>query len=141
MNKNMKMALWISGGVLVVGGMASAGNDDSSDKTPAKAKPAVTHSTTSKPKPSKVTPVKFDEPDKAEEKALLTKLKAINPGITVNEERAVRRAVNTCQEIHAGDSPQTLIKNTSYRFTGGNATVNEDQAFQVITAVKGTFCG
>ncbi|MFF4557152.1 DUF732 domain-containing protein [Streptomyces sp. NPDC001422] len=140
MNKNQKIALWVVGGVVVVGGIASAGNDDS-DKAPVKAKPAVTHSAAPKPKPSKVAPVKFDKPSPAEEKQLLSKLKAINPGITVNEERAVRRAVNTCQEIQAGDSPQTLIKNTSYRFTGGNATVNEDQALQIIKAVKGTFCG
>ncbi|GAA3026077.1 DUF732 domain-containing protein [Streptomyces glomeratus] len=136
-----KKALLIAGGVLVVAAIANAGNGDDTD-TPTKAKPAVKVSTSPKAKPSEApAPIKFDEPNAAEEKQLLSKLHAINPGITVNEERAVRRSVNTCQEMQAGNSMKSIVTNTSARFTGGDATVDERQAAEVVKAVKDTFCG
>ncbi|MFF3466990.1 hypothetical protein [Streptomyces sp. NPDC002619] len=53
----------------------------------------------------------------------------------------MRRSVNTCQEIQAGNSEKTVIKNASLRFTGGNATVDEGQAAEVVNAIKASFCG
>ncbi|MFG3582553.1 hypothetical protein [Streptomyces sp. NPDC047990] len=139
MKKNTKVALWIGGGVLVLGAIANAGNGDDTSKQD---KPAAKTLTTPKAKPSAKAPapVKFDEPNAAETKALLSKLKTINPGIVVNEERAVRRSVNTCSDIQAGKSGDLLNKNVAYRFTGGNATVDEVQAAEIVKAVKGSFC-
>ncbi|MCF3131955.1 hypothetical protein [Streptomyces olivochromogenes] len=132
-----KKALLIAGGVLVVAAIANAGNSDTSEK----AKPAAKMSPSPKAKPTHEAPAKLDEPNAAEEKQLLRKLTSINPGITVNRERAIRRSVSTCQEIQDGQKGKQLVKDVSYRFTGGNATVDERQAAEVIQAVKDTFCG
>ncbi|MEU7410598.1 hypothetical protein AB0B40_14950 [Streptomyces sp. NPDC042638] len=136
-----KKALLIAGGVLVVTAIANAGNSDTSGDTPAKAKTAAKMSPSPKARPTHEAPAKLDEPNAAEEKQLLRKLTSINPGITVNRERAVRRSVSTCQEIRDGQKGKQLVKEVSYRFTGGNATVDERQAAEVIQAVKDTFCG
>ncbi|MFF4542488.1 hypothetical protein [Streptomyces aureus] len=139
-----KKALLIAGGVLVVAALANAGSSDTSDDTTAKSKPAAKMSLSPRTKPSSTAPAKFDEPNAAEEQQLLRKLKTINPGITVNKDRAVRRSVNTCREIQSGQKQKQkqkqLVKDVSYRFTGGNATVDEHQAAEVIKAVKDTFC-
>ncbi|MFD5570442.1 hypothetical protein [Streptomyces cadmiisoli] len=143
MNDKTK-ALLIAAGVLLVFGAISSNSDD----TDTTAKPAVKASATPEAKPSKAakatseapTVSKFDRPTSAEAKTLLAKLEAINPGITVKEDRAVRRSVSTCQRIQAGDPEKSVIEYTSLQFTGGNATVDERQAADVAKAIKASFC-
>ncbi|MEV4320983.1 DUF732 domain-containing protein [Microbispora rosea] len=72
----------------------------------------------------------------AQRDAYLAALGAIDPGLVVNEERAVRRGQNTCLDILEGKSTSTVVHNAQVRFTGGDATVSAAQARQVVKAVK-----
>lgn len=75
-----------------------------------------------------------------QEAVFLSQLSAIDPALAAKPDRALRRAENVCQEIAAGKEDQTLISNAQARFTGGSATVNEDQARQIVEAARSTIC-
>ncbi|GGS88455.1 DUF732 domain-containing protein [Nonomuraea spiralis] len=68
----------------------------------------------------------------------LAALDAIDPGLVVNEERALRRGQRVCDRILRGSDGGTmsLEEYTVAELSGGNATINEAQAKQVIKAVK-----
>lgn len=76
------------------------------------------------------------------EQPYLDALKAIDPGLVVNKDRAVNRSKNVCADIQAGKDDATVIKNAAARFNGGDATVDEAKAKQIVEVIKSTkFCG
>jgi hypothetical protein len=77
-------------------------------------------------------------PSEDQERVYLAALKAIDPGLTVNTERAVRRAERVCDRIlHGSDGgSMSLERYTVAELSGGNATIDEQQAKRVIRAVK-----
>ncbi|MEU4234176.1 DUF732 domain-containing protein [Nonomuraea sp. NPDC026600] len=83
-------------------------------------------------------PATAPSPSAAEQRAYLATLKSIDPGLTVNTERVMRRAGRVCERIlHGADGgTMTLEKYTVAELSGGNATISEAQAKQVIAAVK-----
>lgn len=83
-------------------------------------------------------PATVPSPSAAEQRAYLAALKAIDPGLTVNTERAVRRAERVCDRIlHGSDGgSMSLEQYTVAELSGGNATIDEAQAKKVIAAVK-----
>ena len=82
-------------------------------------------------------------PSSAERAALLQGLRAINPGITQDEDRAVSRSRSTCADIRQAKDEATIVRNTKLRFEGGSAvpTLTEDQAAAIVAAVRASFCG
>ncbi|MDQ3151758.1 MAG: DUF732 domain-containing protein [Actinomycetota bacterium] len=70
----------------------------------------------------------------------LAGLTEIDPGLTVNEDRAIRRATNICLDIAQGTDEATVIGNTVQRLSGGNATINEAQAAQVVELARRNIC-
>jgi hypothetical protein len=72
--------------------------------------------------------------------AYLAGLTAIDPGLTGNEDRAIRRAENICADLKAGKDEQTVIGNTVQRLSGGNATINEEQAAQAVELARTHIC-
>lgn len=51
--------------------------------------------------------------------AYLDGLTTIDPGLTVNEDRAISRATNICLDIEQGKDEATVINNTVQRLSGG----------------------
>jgi hypothetical protein len=72
--------------------------------------------------------------------AYLAGLTAIDPGLTGDEDRAIRRAENICSDLEAGKDGQTVIGNTVQRLSGGNATINKEQAAQVVELARTHIC-
>ncbi|MEV4457020.1 hypothetical protein [Microbispora sp. NPDC049633] len=77
-------------------------------------------------------------PDADQAAAYLDALRAIDPGLVANEERAIRRAVRVCERIIAPPegSTMSLERYVVAELSGGNATITTGQARQVIKAVK-----
>ncbi|MFJ2029435.1 hypothetical protein [Streptosporangium sp. NPDC087985] len=73
------------------------------------------------------------EPTRSQQRAYLAALKEIDPGLTVNPTRVMRRAGRVCDRLL--NEPDGLPKYTVLELSGGNATIDEDQAKQVIDAV------
>ncbi len=78
------------------------------------------------------------KPNAAQEQAILTGLRAIDPAIVGTEAGAIDNARNTCSSILAGVPDATLLRNTKLRFDHTDLT--DDQAEQIIELVKTTFC-
>jgi outer membrane murein-binding lipoprotein Lpp len=74
----------------------------------------------------------------AEQKAdYLAALEKIDPGLVVNEDRALTRAGRVCERMRgAGGGTMTLPEYVVVELSGGNATIDETQAKHVIEAVK-----
>ncbi|MEU9231185.1 DUF732 domain-containing protein [Streptomyces subrutilus] len=95
----------------------------------------------SAPSSAPANPAAAPSPDAAQTKALMTALKGIKPELAANEERAVRRAQNVCQEVKAGKDEATLATNANARFSGGTAgQLTDAQGAKIVKAVKDTFC-
>ncbi|WP_214317267.1 hypothetical protein [Nonomuraea sediminis] len=92
----------------------------------------------STPSPRAQPSVASRTPSEAQERVYLAKLKAIDPGLVVNTERAIRRAENICGRILDGadGGKLTLEQYVVQELSGGNATIDQAQARQVIKAVK-----
>jgi hypothetical protein len=77
-------------------------------------------------------------PDAGQRRAYLATLGEIDPGLVVDEDRALRRAGRICERII--NPPEggklTLREYVVEELSGGNATINQTQAGRVITAVK-----
>lgn len=88
--------------------------------------------------PPSSRPTAVPSPTAAQQAAYLAALRRIHPGLVVNRERALRRAGRVCERIVRPPSGGTLTleKYTAMELSGGNATINETQARQVIRAVK-----
>ncbi|MGW8327339.1 DUF732 domain-containing protein [Streptomyces sp. NPDC055897] len=138
---------WIIAGVAVLafGGVLSLFEDDS-DKAEADAKPTHAASAPAKPaeKPSEQAskPAAVPSPDAAQREALIRALRTIEPGLVAKEDRAVDRARNVCSDIKGGKDAATVQKNAKSRFEGGTVpSLTDDQAANIVTAVKSSFCG
>ncbi|MFJ2808650.1 hypothetical protein [Kitasatospora sp. NPDC087271] len=132
------------GAVLALGAVLSL-FEDKPDKATAEAKPSASapaapgqQPADEAPKPTSAIP----SPDSAQTVALMAALKAVDPGLVAKQDRAVSRARNTCLDARENKDAATVQKNTKSRFEGGTVpSLTDDQAAQIVTAVKSTFCG
>lgn len=76
----------------------------------------------------------------SEERAYLRALAAIDPGLVVNEDRAISRAENTCLDIDSGKTGDVLVNNVIQRLSGGNATIDQRQARDAIELMERWIC-
>ncbi|MFE4330154.1 hypothetical protein ACFRQM_12010 [Streptomyces sp. NPDC056831] len=121
-------ATLIATGLLVT--LTACGGSDSTDSD---GKPAATN-------PAPATSSAFLRPTPDQEKALLTALTAIDPALTVKEERAISRSVGVCDDILKGKEDATVVKNAAYRYDGGNASVDETKGAKIVQAIKDAYC-
>src|SRR5690606_10506513 len=76
-------------------------------------------------------------PDAGQAAAYLAALERIDPGLVANAERAIRRGRSICDRIiNPRGGTMTLEEYVVAELSGGNATIDEAQARQVIRAVK-----
>lgn len=115
--------------------LLTACEDTASDDDSAKPKKAPSSST-----PAPATTSAFLRPTPAQETALIKRLSAIDAGLTVNKERAVRRSVSVCDDIRTGKDGATVVKNAAYRYDGGNASVGNAKATKIVAAIKASYC-
>ncbi|MFD9757967.1 hypothetical protein [[Kitasatospora] papulosa] len=90
--------------------------------------------------PAPATSSAFLRPTSDQEQTLITALAAIDPGLTVKEERAVSRSVAVCDDIRTGKDDATVVKNAAYRYDGGNASVDETKGAKIVQAIKDAYC-
>lgn len=109
-------------GCLALAGCGQASDVSTGSPAPQSVKPAPSHAHVDK------------------QAAFLTALSAIDPQLTSNKERAMRRAANLCLDIKEGKAPATVAKGAQLRFTGGDVTVNAAQAKQIVAAAKRYVC-
>jgi hypothetical protein len=107
---------------------ACGSSDDQADDKPSAKSPAPATSSA------------FLRPNVAQEKTLIDGLTAIDPGLTVNEERAVRRSVGVCDDIRKGKDHDTVVGNAAYRYDGGNASVDNAKAEKIVKVIKDAYC-
>lgn len=122
------------GGLLVGATACSSGPDEELRAVPAEAPGNAT------PAASSGVPGN-DEIPADRRAAFVEALREIDPGLVTNEERAVRRARSTCLDIAEGGKGAALADRVAQRYTGGNATIDAEQAQQVIAAAKRWICG
>lgn len=76
-----------------------------------------------------------------EQKAYIAEVGAIDPGLIVHTERAIRRGENTCETLSQEDiTEERAVSTTVERMSGGNATIDEAQAREVIAAAERHLC-
>ncbi|GAB7039716.1 hypothetical protein JCM9533A_50090 [Catenuloplanes niger JCM 9533] len=120
---------------LIALGGCGGGEDGAAPAAP-ETPPVVATSSAAAPEPA-VEP-SFSEQDRA---AYLTALAEIDEGLVANEDRAVRRAEETCADIAAGEITGTaLADRVVERLSGGNATIDRAQAEQAIELMKKHIC-
>lgn len=90
------------------------------------------------PAPSKSSA--FLRPTPEQEKTLITALTAIDPALTVKEERAISRSVGVCDDIRNGKDAATITKNAAFRYDGGDASVDNAKAEKIVKAIKDAYC-
>jgi hypothetical protein len=66
--------------------------------------------------------------------AYLAALTALDAGLTVKPERAIRRGRNTCYDLGEGKRTETILDNTRQRFDGGHASVDAAMAEKIVKA-------
>lgn len=76
----------------------------------------------------------------ADPDAYLREVAAIDPGLTVNRDRALNRADNICSDLAAGKDEATVIRNARERLSGGSASVDDDQAAAVVEQARTHIC-
>lgn len=73
--------------------------------------------------------------------AYIAGLRAIDPGLVVNTERALRRGRDVCLDLEQGEfAGERLNARVAARLSGGNATITEAQAAQAIELAKAHIC-
>ncbi|WP_153815028.1 hypothetical protein [Streptomyces sp. SUK 48] len=145
--ESVKRKTWIITGVAVLafGGVLSLFEDE-----PDKA--------TADPKPSASAPAKQPEqhndkpaetptasgipsPDTGQRVSLIRALRTVDASLVANEGRAVDRARNVCLDVKEGKPAATIQGNAKARFEGGTVpSLTDDQAAEIVTAVKSSFC-
>ncbi|MGW9249739.1 hypothetical protein [Streptomyces badius] len=90
--------------------------------------------------PTPATSSAFLRPTPGQEKTLITALTAIDPNLTVKEERAISRSVGVCDDILKGKDDATVVKNAAYRYDGGTASVDETKGAKIVQAIKDAYC-
>lgn len=89
------------------------------------------------PAPSSTAPRAVPSPDAAEQAAYLAAIARIDPGLTVNTERVMRRAGRICERIvRPPGGNLSLEQYVVLELSGGNATINESQAREVVKAIR-----
>ncbi|WKK23358.1 hypothetical protein QZH56_00220 [Streptomyces olivoreticuli] len=140
----MKRNATIAGAVLAAlaaltacGGGADAEESEKPSKTTVAPTTPPAPSSPSTKAPAKAGDVR--EPDATQTKTLIAALKAIDPGLVVKEDRAVRRAWRVCGDIKAGSTRTN--ENAKFRFEGGNVPhLSPAQVDALVSAVKTSFC-
>ncbi|MFJ2906530.1 DUF732 domain-containing protein [Streptomyces sp. NPDC087212] len=140
----MKRKTWIITGVAVLafGGLLSLGEDDSDTASADTAKPSATATAEPTATPSETPPSSvIPSPDATQTEALIHALRTVDPGLVVKTDRAVDRARNVCLDIKGGKESATVESNARARFEGGTVpSLTDDQAADIVTAVKTSFC-
>ena len=73
--------------------------------------------------------------------AFLAGLRAIDPGLVANEDRAVRRAKDICLDISQDEfTNQQLAARAAERYSGGTATITPAQGARVVALAKANVC-
>ncbi|MER6527615.1 hypothetical protein [Streptomyces sp. NPDC001508] len=141
----MKRKTWIITGaaVLAFGGVLSLFEDEPDKATAESPKPSATAAAKpadkASPEPSK--PSGIPSPDAAQTEALISALRAVDPGLVAKEDWAVDRARNVCLDIQGGKEAATVQSNAKSRYEGGTVpSLTDDQAAEIVTAVKSSFC-
>ncbi|MGK5630367.1 hypothetical protein [Streptomyces sp. URMC 123] len=144
----MKRKVWIITGVAVLafGGVLSLFEDDSDTAEAKSPKPSATPPTepAGKPQPAKEAPgpTGIPSPDTTQTEALIRALRTIEPGLVEKQKRAVDRSRNVCQDMKGGKDAATVQSNAKARFEGGAVpSLTDEQAGQIVTAVRSSFCG
>lgn len=118
--------------------------DDDTDTTAASdPKPFVTTSgeSTTELSAKPPRPSGIPSPDAAQTEALIRALRAVEPELVAEEDRAVDRARNVCLDITGGKDAATIQSNAKTRFEGGTVpSLTDDQAGDIVTAVRSSFC-
>lgn len=71
----------------------------------------------------------------------LRRIGELDPGLVVDEERAIRRAEATCEDIRGKQlSEQQLVDRVVERMSGGNATINAEQAKFILSLIRRHIC-
>jgi hypothetical protein len=76
----------------------------------------------------------------ADPNAYLNGIAAVDPGLTVNHDRALRRGANICDDIAAGKDEPTILGNARERLSGGNATITDEQAADAVALARLHLC-
>lgn len=142
----MKRKTWIITGVAVLafGGVLSLFEDEPDKATAESPKPSATAAAkpADKPSPKPSKPAGIPSPDAAQTEALIRALRSVEPGLVAKEDRVVDRARNVCLDITGGKDAATVQSNTKTRYEGGTVpSLTDDQAADIVTAVKSSFCG
>lgn len=72
--------------------------------------------------------------------AYLAGLAEIDPTLTSNEDRAIRRATSICQDIAEGKDEATVINETRERITGGEETFDDARVADVVELAREHVC-
>lgn len=118
---------------LLLATLTACGSSSDQEDTVDKAKAAAP---TAEPSKSSV----FLRPTPDQEKTLIAALTAIDPGLTVKEERAISRSVGVCDDMLKGKDDATVAKNAALRYGGGDATVDEAKGARIAAAIKDAYC-
>lgn len=87
------------------------------------------------------TPVGQVAQKTTQEVSYLAGLTEINPGLSVHEERALRRGRRICERLNGGSNGgMSVSKYVVLELSGGNATISEAEAHQAIDLAKATIC-
>ena len=108
--------------------------------------PTVTVTVTETPLPAPtvtvtVAPAEAESSATPDRGAFVAALTAIDPGLTVNADRAVSRAGDICLDIEQGKTDEQVVRNTELRFEGGNVPdLSADQARGIVDAARAYLC-
>lgn len=114
---------------------ACSSSSDSDDRKPAMATPpASTPADNSDAEKAAGIP---PEPKGAERVALLAALKAINPALVADEDKAITNARNQCSAIKGGGDADASAK---ARFSTNQHEVSDTEAVAINAALKASLC-
>ncbi|MET9729328.1 hypothetical protein ABZZ79_01295 [Streptomyces sp. NPDC006458] len=142
MGGTMRPITAITTAVLGLAALTACGNGDDSDKPEAKPKTSASASkSAAAPKTTPSRPAGIPSPDEAQKAALLRALRAVNPALGADEEKAVTNARNVCLDMQQGKDSGTVAANAKARFEGGDVgALTNDQGARIGEAVKASFC-
>lgn len=75
-----------------------------------------------------------------DEAGYLTALGAIDQGLVVNRDRALRRGTRVCEKIRAGEPEAKIVEYAALEFDGGNASVDQAKATRIVVVVRRFLC-
>jgi hypothetical protein len=81
-----------------------------------------------------------EEATGGDEAAWISALSDIDPGLTVNHDRAVRRGARVCDRLATDGPTAATIEYARLEFDGGNASVDTATARQIVAATQQLLC-